>query len=92
MKIPPEFPEMCVWFNPPILAAFPEVKDEFAFALSQVTAQQRQVIKQFLSDVLENVHDSDELNSIWRAAHSNIVFSHDDGIRAFLAEIVRRID
>ncbi|WP_271893216.1 hypothetical protein [Candidatus Phyllobacterium onerii] len=92
MKIPPEFPEMCVWFNPSILAAFPEVKDEFAFALSQVTAQQRQVIKQFLSDVLENVHDSKELNVIWRAANSNCRFDSDEDLRVFLAEIVRRID
>ncbi len=92
MKVPSEFPELCQWFNPFILEAYPEVEDRFSFALSHVNDQQKQVIKEFALDVLENVHDSDELNSIWRAAHANIVFSHDDGIRAFLAEIVRRID
>ncbi len=91
MKIPPEFPELCVWFNPAILDAFPEVTDRFAFALGNITDQQQQVIKAFILDVLENVHDSEELNRIWRAADSNILFSNDDGIRDFLAEIVRRI-
>lgn len=91
MKIPPEFPELCVWFNPAILDAFPEVEDEFAFALSQVNVQQQQVIKEFVLDVLENVHDSEDLNRIWRAANSNCLFESDDDLRAFMSEIVRRI-
>lgn len=88
---PPEFPEMCQWFNPFILEAFPEVEDRFAFALKHINAQQQQVVKAFILDVLENVHDSDELSRIRRAAKSNTLFSSDDGLRAFLQEIVRRI-
>ncbi|WP_271893224.1 hypothetical protein [Candidatus Phyllobacterium onerii] len=92
MKIPPEFPELCVWFDPQILAVSPEVEDEFDFALKHVTPQQQQMIKHFILDVLENVHDSKELNRIWQGANSNTRFDSDDGIRMYLEEIVRRID
>lgn len=92
MKIPPEFPELCIWFDPQILAAFPEVEDKFAFALEHVTPQQQQVIKHFILDVLKNVDDSRELNRIWQGANSNTRFDSDDGIRMYLEEIVRRID
>jgi hypothetical protein len=91
VKIPAEFPELCQWFDPVMLGAFPEVKDRFAFALKHINAQQQQVVKAFILDVLENVHDSEELNRIWRAARSNTVFTSDDGLRAFLQEVVRRI-
>ncbi len=74
MKVPSEFPELCQWFNPFILEAFPEVEDEFAFALSHVGDQQKRVIKDFVLDVLKNVHDSKELDQIWRAANSNCRF------------------
>jgi hypothetical protein len=91
VKIPPEFPELCQWFDPVMLWAFPEVKDGFALALKQINSQQQQVVKAFILDVLENVHDSDELNCIWRAARSNSLFESDEDLRAFLQEVVRRI-
>ncbi len=81
MKIPPEFPALCVNFNPVIFDDLSlEVTDRFAFALKHVNSQQQQVIKAFILDVLENVHHFEELNRIWRAADSNILFSNDDGV------------
>ncbi len=92
MKIPPEFSELCQYFDPWIIDAFPEEKDVFIFALKQVNSQQQRVVKDFIVNVLENVHDSEELNRIWRAAKSNALFESDSDLRFFLEELVRRID
>ena len=92
LEIPPEWPEMCIWFDPRMHSEYIKWEDRFDFVVSQVDRRKRQVVRWFIVDVLENVHDPKELYRIWRAAGSNIGFSHEDGIRMCLEEILKRID
>lgn len=92
MKIPPEFPKMGVWFDVEVDDEFREGKDEVDFALDTLNDNEKQVIKAFLIDVLASVHDPKELQLVWRAANSRTYIPDDRQLRAFLQEIVNRID
>ena len=71
LEIPPEWPEMCIWFDPRMHSEYIKWEDRFDFVVSQVDRRKRQVVRWFIVDVLENVHDPKELYRIWRAAGSN---------------------
>lgn len=92
MNIPPEFPKMGVWFALDIDDEFREGEDEITFALSFLNQEEKKVVKTFLVNVLATVHDPRELQLIWHEANSRTYIRDDRQLRAFLQEIVNRIN
>ena len=91
MNIPAAFSQLLVWLDFETLYAFPESEpDPIGFALEQLSASDRMVVKQFLINALETLQAPKQLEELHRDAGARTYFENEQGLRAYLKEIVRK--
>ena len=67
-------------------------QDVIEYALDSVTRADMREVRTYLAAVLAAALPRKPLQQAWRNGQSNILIPDDDELRAFMAEIIRRID
>lgn len=92
MTIPEAFTHLVGWLDHEIRNLEAEAaKDPVGYALASVTQPERTIIDQFLTKTLASMQSPGQLTEMFRSSGARTGFDAESDLRAFLAEIVRRI-
>ncbi|MBI4275956.1 MAG: hypothetical protein HY659_14775 [Rhizobiales bacterium] len=87
MIIPDEFERFASGFYQGSRQEFSTGEEWIASALDSLNVEQKNVLKQFLTELTAGNHDDAELQRIWNGTSADYYFSGDDGLRGFFAMI-----
>jgi hypothetical protein len=88
--IPDEFNEFCRHFHQDVTRIYSTPEPMIAAALSSMNEQQKNVVRQFLDELLSGRHTSAEIKGVWRRTPADIYFTKAKGVLAFL-QLVRDV-
>jgi hypothetical protein len=78
IPIPPEFKELCLQFQLASLSYFGSPERMIASTLTKFGDQKRKVIKEFVSDLLSEKYDKEEISDVWHSTGSDFFFSNNE--------------
>jgi hypothetical protein len=82
MLIPQEFKDLCACFHQDTFRLYPTFDDAIADAVGGLRKDQRDVVRRFLTKILDQRHDDGELKRAWRRTSAQIHFPGTKGVRA----------
>jgi hypothetical protein len=88
MIVPEEFIRLAGGFYQGSRDEFSTPEDWVASAIDRLEAKQKAVVKQFLTELLNEPNDAAELHKVWNSTPADYYFGRDEReMRAFLAMI-----
>jgi hypothetical protein len=93
MKAPPipeEFNTIVEFLVPDIQYLYPNVEDLFDTRLQEMTTAQRNIVKNYLDELLSGKYQEEDLRVMWRASEARLLpFWGDEGSCAEFLKIMR---
>jgi hypothetical protein len=87
MNVPAEFRILAAGFYQGSADEHPTIEEWIASALRFLDAEQKKIVKRFLSDLLDNNLDDSALQKIWNSTDSDYYITADNGLRSFFTAI-----
>jgi hypothetical protein len=91
ITVPKEFKDLCLQFQLANLAYHGSVEAMIASAVSKLSDQKREVIDDFLSDLLSGKHGSKTIKAVWNGTPADFFIRDDQQLAAFLKLIREQI-
>jgi hypothetical protein len=89
--VAPEFKELCLQFQFASLSYFGSPERMIASTLTKFGDQKRKVIKEFVSDLLSEKYDKEEISGVWHSTGSDFSFPNHEQLTSFLRLIQERV-
>lgn len=80
--IPQEFNDLCACFHQDTFLLYSTFDDAITDAVGGLDKDRRDVVRRFLTKMLDGRHDDSDLKHVWRRTPAKIHFSGTRGVRA----------
>ncbi len=91
ISVPVEFKDLCLQFQLATLTYHESVEAMIISALSKLRDQKREVIEDFLSELLDGKHDTRTIRAVWNSTPTDFFIKGDKNLVSFLRLIQERI-